>query len=261
MKKSFWFGIAAVLVTCSNFAHAFEIYPLSDTQRCSSISEAGLVPVLDKVIYANPGAKDPALDNEKVTALLMGGFGIWKSKFEAANDIILKQEPSVLCIGLVYDAINKPNASAFQKTHIVFGVNFLTTLLHRPGIDSNAALKVTMAHEFSHFLQNRHGLVFEYKLPMLSVKMKELHADCMAGYLLSIGQNLNDQEFQKAQHYLSFIADAHIVGDHGIASQRREAFLYGRNAAVIALNTGHSELNTTSGDIIFACKNKYSWTR
>lgn len=260
MLRLFCVGITAALLMLCNITHAFEIYPLTDTERCSSITTIGLTPVLDKVIYTNPDTKTHPLNNEVITGMFVSGFGVWRDKFQAANDIILLQEPTFLCTGLYFDG-NAPNAQAYDKTHIVFGANFLTSFLHRPGINSEVALKFTMAHEFSHFLQNRHNLVFEYKLPMLSTKVKELHADCMAGYLLTLGQELNDYEFNQAMNYLGVIADPHIILDHGIAPQRRSAFLYGRNSAIFDLNTGHTELKTTSGDIIFACKKKYSWTR
>lgn len=196
------------------------------------------------------------------TQNLINSVSQWDSAFKGAGDLRLNLNKAPLCIGLMYDW-GAPNAGALGTSFILMGQN----LLHNISVESlgnieleNITKKFVLAHEYAHYLQNLYQLKFEYILPMLSVKIKEQHADCMAAYMLRLNNQLNDTLSNELEGFIASLADAHIVGDHGTAEQRVLAYKSGSALSRLNALSGKTVSTTTASDVIKACGNYYAPT-
>ncbi len=84
--------------------------------------------------------------------------------------------------------------------------------------------KFVLDPEYAHFLQNLYELRFDYILQMLSTKMKEQHADCIAAYSLRSHQEMEDSFSRELEGFIVSLADSHAVGDHGTGVERIAAY-------------------------------------
>lgn len=154
----------------------------------------------------------------------------WNKAFIDAGDAVLIGNSLPLCVGLMDDGGN-PNAGAVGRQFLLMGVSLISMLENENGVGTEAKIakeKFVLAHEFAHILQNLHDLKFNYILPMLSTKIKEQHADCMAAYMLDVGYEIPLNLSSDLELFIENLADAHIVGDHGTAEQRISAYRNGR---------------------------------
>lgn len=189
--------------------------------------------------------------------LLVNTLDKWLVEFDIAKDQAIQDSRNVICFGLYNDA-SGPNAAAYGTYGIFFGVNLLNDLPEISQAKQDDTLKFILAHEFGHFLQNIYRLKFNYALPMLSTKLKELNADCIAGYLLTLHKEVLPQSSQKLNEFVGALGDPHAVGDHGMAKERTQAVAHGQKLA-----NDHTRLfklkvhQITSGRIINACSQHY----
>ncbi len=177
----------------------------------------------------------------------------WVQAFKNANDPLIKQHNHVLCVGFYNDSIS-PNAIAYSNQAILFGPRLLSILPNLSSANYWDSLNFILAHEFSHYLQNLNQLKFEYQLPLLSTKIKELHADCMAGYIL---QSHSEMDFysndNKIADLIAKLGDSHSIGDHGTAQDRIRAVAYGIGAAELEAKMGFYADTTKVNKIIHTC--------
>lgn len=186
----------------------------------------------------------------------------WTETFRAAHDIILDRNPQPLCVGQLHDT-DSPNAIAFGKNFILLGDHLTKEMKNLSGADPllfATTQKFVLAHEYAHFLQNLHQLEFNYVLPMLSTKIKEQHADCLAALLLQWTGDLPAEKIPQVKGFISMLADAHIVGDHGTKEQRISAFNTGYNLALLLNASARKPGTLTSIEVIRECAHQFKPT-
>ncbi len=135
----------------------------------------------------------------------------------------------------VYNDGLKPNAYA-MKTYlplfdgrVAFGKNYLNFLQNKRSV-GDLGIIATLAHEYAHILQ------FKYNC-QLPVKLRELHADYMAGYYLKKMGHTNWNALMSFMHHFGEIGDylKWSTDHHGSPHERRAAFLNGfQNAPTYA---------------------------
>lgn len=183
----------------------------------------------------------------------------WTENFKRAQDSVILNNRQPLCVGLLQD-MGAPNAVAYGRGYILMGVSLLGQMARLSGGDRTllrSTEKFVLAHEYAHFIQNLHGLKFNYILPMLSTKIKEQHADCMAAFLLRMSGEIPDSRIPSIEAFIKTLADAHVVGDHGTSEQRLTAFRSGSALARLHMASGGRADNTTSSQLIQACGHYY----
>lgn len=197
------------------------------------------------------------------THRLMIMLGKWNDALIAAEDTVLAEKTSPLCVGLMDDG-GSPNAGALGSQFILMGVTLLNKLETENGVGTPAKEvkeKFVLAHEYAHVLQNLHRLKFDYTLPMLSTKIKEQHADCMAAYMMGLSNDIPEELSNDLEFFIQELADAHIVGDHGTAEQRIAAYNNGRGIArVQKALLGKTLSTTTSTQLVRECAVYYTPT-
>lgn len=185
----------------------------------------------------------------------------WLIEFDIGNDPIAADNTQSICLGF-YNESSGPNAVAYGQIGILFGTSLLSELAQTAApTDYWNNLKYILAHEFAHYLQNRYELKFNYILPMLSVKMKELHADCIAGYLVRLHKEAIGESQQNLAHFVASLGDSHAVGDHGLAQDRVKAFQFGLRASAIDILKGKKTHEIGSAAIIQHCNSAFSPTK
>ena len=144
--------------------------------------------------------------------------------------IILNSES--LCYGAFQEARGMNAYSGFINGHhfIIFGRNLMTKIVNDKHFGPE--FDYILAHEFAHFLQNKLGLLFQHPLPLYSTKLKELHADCMAGYMMYMTKMINLDNQSQLSELFQIIGDRHAIGDHGEKKVRENAFEFGINKAL-----------------------------
>ncbi len=193
--------------------------------------------------------------------LLVNALDKWLIEFDIAQDPIVRDSKNTICFGF-YNDVYGPNAVAYGKYGIFFGVNLLSDLPAISQAKQDDTLKFILAHEFGHFVQNIYGLKFNYVLPMLSTKLKELNADCIAGYLLTLHREVLPDSEKKLTEFVAALGDPHAVGDHGMATERTLAVARGQKLA-----NEHTQLfqlrvhQIKTQRIINACSQYYAPTR
>jgi len=155
----------------------------------------------------------------------------WLNYFKGANDPLFTSSNQPLCVGLIDDS-QAANAYASNGTHVVFGVRLLTEAKIEFQSEFTYAVSFVSAHEFAHIIQQRYQLVFDYVLPMLSSKQRELHADCMAGYLLEAHKEIPFINYETTKRFVESLGSAHIVSSHGMSDDRVNAMKAGMDAFV-----------------------------
>lgn len=173
------------------------------------------------------------------------------------NDQVLIDYPGfskrrTLCVGFYEDG-KKANAVAIEKDTILFGKNLYLQLAQAQIRDE--LVKVVLLHELAHSIQNIHRI--DYSIPKfkaLSTRRKELVADCFAGTLFSMLQTeaLDMNQAVRLELLWKVLGDAHPLGDHGVACQRRLAFLYGFHQRNV--NDPKNKYDLNSGPLLFGCQ-------
>lgn len=197
------------------------------------------------------------LDLNAYKAPLLYSLEKWMIELDIARDPVISTNKKPLCFGF-YDDIKGANAIAYKDEAVVFGKRLLNQLPAMSLADYSDAVKFILAHEFAHNLQYRHNLKFNYILPMLSVKIKELQADCIAGYMLRAHNEVIFDTQVKLKTLIAAIGDPHAVGDHGMAADRELAFQRGISAASHDMLLGKKVFQVKSLDIINHCNAFYS---
>lgn len=183
---------------------------------------------------------------------LMDIVNRWNASFLAAGDSVVANNSQALCVGLMNDG-GSPNAVAIDHQFLLMGTSLLGLLEAQDGAASpvkQVKEKFVLAHEYAHILQNLHGLKFDYVLPMLSTKIKEQHADCMAAAMMTMNDEISDQHSIFLKLFIRNLADKHIVGDHGTAEQRLGAFDKGRGIGIVLKSLLNRRPETTSSAML-----------
>jgi hypothetical protein len=193
--------------------------------------------------------------------ILTNALDKWLIEFDIGNDPVVGDATQSLCLGF-YNEESGPNAIAYGQTGILFGTALLAHLSETNSPENYwNNLKYILAHEFAHYLQNRFQLKFNYTLPMLSVKVKELHADCIAGYLVRMHKEaLGDSQVAMAG-FVASLGDSHAVGDHGLADDRMKAFDGGLRSSARDIILGKKPHQVSTSDIISHCSQFYAPTK
>lgn len=187
---------------------------------------------------------------------LIGIVSHWNKSFLAAGDEVVANNVLPLCVGLMDDG-GQPNAAAVNQQFLLMGTSLIAMLEEQDGAGSatkEVKEKFVLAHEYAHILQNLHGLKFDYVLPMLSTKIKEQHADCMATAMMTMNDEIPEKLSIDLKLFIKQLADAHIVGDHGTAEQRLTAFENGRGIGrVLKSLLGYTLDTTSSAQLVKEC--------
>ena len=167
---------------------------------------------------------------------------------EIARDHITDNDRTI-CIGL-FDDNKGANALAYGSDYILFGARLLQQMAGQLANHYHDAFYPILYHEFAHILQNMRGETYNYILPFLNIKNKELQADCIAGALLQRKGKMNFNQYLSAQKLISHLSDEHIVGDHGVEAQRKAALAIG----IFSVKTSLVPKTLMSSDYFFnAC--------
>lgn len=184
----------------------------------------------------------------------------WIHHLKIAGDPVINKNNSVLCYGFYQDA-KGPNAIAYSNAAILFDKRLLSAIPQLSQASYWDSINFILAHEFAHFLQNTNQLQFDYTLPMLSTKIKELHADCVAGYLLQIHNEMNfNDSNNKIESLIKSLGAPHAIGTHGMAEDRLLATAYGIGSAVLEQNVGFYANTITSDKILRTCALRWAPT-
>lgn len=194
------------------------------------------------------------LENEY--EFLLGKLNKWLVELDIAADPIVRNSDAPLCFGY-YQEPHGPNAIAVGNIGILFGLNLMSEIHQMAGAKYRDSLVFVLAHEFAHYVQNRHRLRFNYKLPMYATKQKELHADCMAGYLVRAHQEVLFHSQDDLKKFVASLGDAHAVGDHGLAEERVQALKLGISSASKDILSGKKVFQVRTADIIQHCSRQY----
>ncbi len=157
--------------------------------------------------------------------------------FNKSIDNHLETE-SVLCLGL-YDDSKGPNAIAIGRSHIFFGVRLIKNLTLSNPSTAKDSISTILAHEFAHTLQNIRKENYNYVLPLLSTKIKELQADCITGALANDFSQVTLKQFYDSLELFNKIGAQHYIGSHGMSAQRQAAFALGftqSNQSLVPMN-------------------------
>ncbi len=200
-----------------------------------------------------------------VESFLFEKAASWVNTFIASNDFLFAPAAgaatTTLCLGM-FDDVQGANALAIGDSQILFGRRLTAQIISGSDI-AGLSLTYILAHELAHILQVRHNLPFEYGgagiiLPMLSTKIKELHADCVAGYILEAHREIPEAYSSAIEDFVKTLGDSHAVGDHGLPHDRSEALREGIRIAQIDRDFGVTLNQITSSRAIGACTLKYS---
>ncbi|HPI40127.1 MAG TPA: hypothetical protein PLJ21_04940 [Pseudobdellovibrionaceae bacterium] len=231
------------------------IYPAYNLQSCPKIAD---LTVLGPVQYKLETPYSTFhLSGEDSTKTLIETLTPWSNFFEQSGDLIFKFRDINLCVGL-YDDRKAPNAFAWKTQYVMMGISMAAQLEDIPRVQGKTSIQFVMAHEFAHFIQNQYDLKFNYILPMLSTKIQESHADCLAGMLLTYFEKYSITEMLGASETVLTLADPHIVGDHGTKDQRKEALWNGISEG-LKLKLKNQKL-VTAWDMANTCGQKYKFT-
>lgn len=179
---------------------------------------------------------------------LIGIVNHWNQSFVRAGDTVVANNLTPLCVGLMDDG-GQPNAAAVGQQFLLMGTSLIAMLEEADGAGSAAQQlkeKFVLAHEYAHILQNLHGLKFDYVLPLLSTKIKEQHADCMASLMMGMNNEIPEDLIVDLTLFIQQLADSHIVGDHGTVEQRLSAFNHGQGIARVQKILLKNTLSTLS---------------
>lgn len=240
-----------VLMSASAFAKISVL--AAEGAYCNLILPEGLSVIAAPAVNVGSVTLDLAALKEPLTYSLEK----WMIEFDIAKDPVISTDQKPLCFGF-YNDVKGANALAYKDEAIVFGARLLEELPTMSRADYNDAAKFILAHEFAHNLQFRHGLKFDYVLPMLSTKIKELQADCIAGYMLRAHNEVVFDTQVKLKTLIAAIGDPHSVGDHGMAGDRELAFQRGMSFAAHDMLLGKKVFQVKSADIINHCNAFYS---
>lgn len=247
--KFFAFGL---LVVFPLFSHSTLLVPAYNENYCPNIDET--------VVVIRDSAGDRHLFESH---RLLGIVSDWNQSFMVAGDLVVANNRTPLCVGLMNDGVN-PNAAAVGKYFLLMGQSLIKMLEDENGVGTPEKVlkeKFVLAHEYAHVLQNLHELQFDYILPLLSTKIKEQHADCMASYMMSLNGEIPDDLSTELEGFIQQLADAHIVGDHGTKEQRTAAYRSGLALGSIQRIIHGRDLNQlTSFQLVQGCASQYKPT-
>lgn len=250
--------LSSILVFSLSANAKISIIPASDPQ-CLSQIPMSLPIIRAPMINIEDGVTVKTLDLAGQQVVLTNSLERWMIEMDIAKDPVISTNQRPLCFGF-YNDVRGANASAYKDVAVVFGVRLLATLPAMSEATYAEAIKFILAHEFAHNLQWRHNLKFDYILPMLSTKKKELHADCIAGYLIRAHKEVNLDSASKVRTLIAAIGDPHAVGDHGMAEDRIEAFQRGIESASFDILHQVKLHQVTSERMINYCKKFYPTT-
>lgn len=185
-----------------------------------------------------------------------------------------------VCYGFFDDTNSTgPNALAYGKKAILIGTGmmklirddidkFVSTKIAQwnpndqayiRGLKSTAALDFLLLHEFAHHLQNMHN----YKFSGPTMKMKELHADCVGAALFSLSKivhnSLTSQDALAGMLYAYALGDGNTssIHHHGFPEERMDAFTKGMAYMINMRNMGVDLSKYNSKQVIEACRMYY----
>lgn len=173
----------------------------------------------------------------------------------AAKDlsVIMNLEP--LCAGAYHDS-QGANAMAIGAHNIFFGLNLIHDLQADWKVDAEIGMKVILAHEYAHIIQNRLAVPFNFPLKLWATKAKELQADCIAGTLMTFHSSKSGI-LTESDKLMKMLGDLHMVGDHGVYEERRKAIFFGMQKALEFMMKKKTANMITSRDMLNACSEKY----
>jgi hypothetical protein len=208
-------SLSVSLLLGSKKASAIILLPFSNAPECqySERSHLGLTPSLITDIFISSKIK------------------VITSYLETQRDSIsFNREP--LCYGAFQEARGINAYSGHMNNHhfIIFGNNLMQKLVNNKHFQ--VEFDYVLTHEFSHYLQNQLRLDFDHPLPLFASKLKELHADCMTGYLMTMTKMIEGQNKSQLSDLFQLIGDRHAIGDHGEKHVRESAFQFGINKAL-----------------------------
>jgi hypothetical protein len=174
----------------------------------------------------------------------------WLTLLQAAGDTRISGRE--LCVGL-WDDAKGANSFAAGGRWIYVGVRDLETMAKVHGAGMPATVEYTVGHELGHALQQAEKLAF----PGTTARAAELHADCIAGYLMGLDRN---PRFSRVGRLIAS-SEAFRIGDHqhsdpqhhGTPVERQAAFDAGWTAGMAA--TGGAA--RTSAGILVSCAAVY----
>lgn len=239
-------------------AHA-EVVSYEDP-RCPTAISTHFKVLPEQMVAMTIDGEELTLDGKKAGNHIRSKLRAWDSSFIAAGDPLMRFSLVPICAGM-YDDSDGPNAMAAGENFIVFGAHLTVHLQKTMKLPGQLAITGVLAHEFGHTIQNRHGLKFNYTLPMLSTKIKELHADCLAASILRIHNEFSVSDYQVGERLMHVLGDQHAVGDHGVSEERRLAFRRGINVGTMLLARGERVLTIESGDLVRECGQYYRPTK
>lgn len=252
-----WVATALLLFASAAFAHP--VISDSTSLYCQLNTDSRFPPLkMDELSVTENGARQD-FSRVKTEKFLFDLLTRWVDTLIASNDPLFVNRPKPLCVGL-YDDSKGANAVAIGDFQIAFGAVLVGRTL-RTFLDSaDHALTYVNAHEFAHILQARLGLRFDYgapgsRLTLLSTKIKELHADCVAGYLLEAHRQIPFTHQARLESFVRTLGDSHAVGDHGMPADRTAALQEGARLANLDRVVGMTEIHASS--IASKCGLKY----
>ncbi|MCB0422209.1 MAG: hypothetical protein KDD61_14520 [Bdellovibrionales bacterium] len=239
-----------------------DIAPMN-TPQCLFQIPKGYQGFSNEVVQLQINSKTFRLDVGSNVETLVSRLREWTVTFDIAQDSVFNSSSSTLCLG-AYNDEDGANAKAFRPgNYILFGLRLMTEISSNWKVDYSLGMDTILAHEFAHILQFRHGFSYPYTLPMLSVKIQELQADCIAGLILSLNHPLDLDQRNEALRLLSILGDQHAVGDHGLAEQRKLAFYLGEFYGRTLLKRNPLKRHLTSTQMFGVCsqRNIIQYTR
>ncbi|MBX3019749.1 MAG: hypothetical protein KF767_17820 [Bdellovibrionaceae bacterium] len=242
--------IASLLFMLSAVASAHPVVNDSGSLYCQLNSDSRFPPLkIDELAVTENGTRQEfsRVKTEKFLFDLLAG---WVDTLISSKDPLFVNRPKPLCVGL-YDDSTGANAVAIGDGQIAFGAVLVGRTLRTFMDSADYALTYVNAHEFAHILQARLGLRFDYgapgmRLDLLSTKIKELHADCMAGYLLEVHRQIPFTHQARLESFVRTLGDSHAVGDHGMPADRTAALQEGARLANLDRVVGLTQIHAAS---------------
>lgn len=240
-------------------AQAHPVISASDSLYCKMNGDARFPPLQGDQLTVTENGQRQEFSRLRTETFLFDLLIKWVDQLTTSSDPLFLKNVKPLCVGL-YDDSKGANAVAIGDGQISFGAVLVARTLRTHGESAGQALTYVNAHEFSHILQARLGLRFDYGLPgqrleLLSTKVKELHADCMAGYFLETHRHIRFDQQEKLESFVATLGDAHAVGDHGLPADRTQALREGARLAHLDRVIGITQVTATS--IASKCGLKY----
>lgn len=227
------FLIFSLMVGVSAFAHP--VVSTSASLYCRLTADSRYPLLAGESLGIRIAGQEFSLSRTRTEEFLFSRLTGWVDTLRINGDPVFAETRKPLCVGM-YDDSRGANAVAIGEGQIAYGAVLAAQAQRDFGAEADYAVTYIAAHEFAHILQHRLGLRFDYgtpgaRLDLLSSKVKELHADCMAGYLLEMHHQVPFDRQDLVDRYVRALGDAHAVGDHGLPADRVAATKEGARMA------------------------------